>query len=308
MSHKCQKIDLRQQDDDDERRRAKQARREEREQRRALKRARNGDSVDDSMEVDEKVPRVGENPEDPRFSCEVQLYNLSLDDVEDIRDKYRERAKQKKLDDAERLKKKQHKDLVNQFRERMGDEDMQNATKRFRNLVETALTRYNEADLQAADADLESSDLLLEEFQLKNISNEAAKLKKINAIKDMKKKRLSRMCQLMEVNMRQGCRISLFGKESDQSRQERIAAINCALEAGLAVMYVLTAPDISTALISDNVIERTIELVRFQVRCRGQIFCRRILPSRFSIPALRLEVAISLDTLSTAKQLNLPRI
>ena len=54
---------------------------------------------------------------------------------------------------------------MNQFHERMGDEDMHNATKRFRNLVETALTRYNEADLQAADADLESSDLLLEEFQ-----------------------------------------------------------------------------------------------------------------------------------------------
>ena len=39
------------------------------------------------MEVDEKVPRVGENPDDPRFSCEVQLYNLSLDDVEDIKER-----------------------------------------------------------------------------------------------------------------------------------------------------------------------------------------------------------------------------
>ena len=39
------------------------------------------------MKVDEKVPRVGENPDDPRFSCEVQLYNLSLDDVEDIKER-----------------------------------------------------------------------------------------------------------------------------------------------------------------------------------------------------------------------------
>ena len=46
--------------------------------------------------------------------------------------------------------------------------------------------------------------------------------------------------------------------QSDLSRQDRIAAINCALEAGLAVMYVLTAPEISSQLLADNVIERTI--------------------------------------------------
>lgn len=221
------------------------------------------------MEVDEvvdtKVPRVSEDPSNPKFSCSVSLYNLSLDDVEDIQDELRKKAKLKKQEESDRLKRKQHKDIVNQLHERMVDEDIQNCTKRFRNLVETALTRYNDANLTTKSGDLESSDLLLEEFQLKNISNEAAKLKKINAIKDMKKKRLSRMCQLMEVNMRQGCRISLFGNKDDQSRQERIAKINCALEAGLAVMYVLTARDVSTALISDSVIERTIELVRFQL-------------------------------------------
>lgn len=253
-----------------ERKRAKLARREEREKKRALKRQRKDDAMemdedDDHDEHETKVARRNtsiDDPNDPKFSCSVKLYNLSLDDVEDIRDQYREKARAKKVAEAERLKKKQHKDMVNQLHERMVDEDIQNCTKRFRNLVETALTRYNDAELGSMDT--ESSDLLLEEFQLKNISNEAAKLKKINAIKDMKKKRLSRMCQLMEVNMRQGCRISLFGKEGD-SRQERIAKVNCALEAGLAVMYVLTAPDVSTALISDNVIERTIELVRFQL-------------------------------------------
>jgi len=50
------------------------------------------------------------------------------------------------------------------------------------------------------------------------------------------------------------------------SRQERIAAINCALEAGLSVMYVLTAKDLSGSLLSDNVIERVIELCRFQLQ------------------------------------------
>ena len=59
----------------------------------------------------------------------------------------------------------------------------------------------------------------------------------------------------MEVNMRRGCRIALFPvkgakggekereEEKNMSRQERIQAINCALEAGLSVMYVLTAKD-----------------------------------------------------------------
>ena len=61
--------------------------------------------------------------------------------------------------------------------------------------------------------------------------------------------------------MRQGCRHALFPpkdkqQDDDLSRQERIAAINCALEAGLCVMYVLTSPDISPSLIADNVIDR----------------------------------------------------
>jgi len=43
-----------------------------------------------------------------------------------------------------------------------------------------------------------------------NYAKEAAKLRAINAIGDIKKKRLSRMAQLMEVNMRRGCRIALF--------------------------------------------------------------------------------------------------
>ena len=150
----------------------------------------------------------------------------------------------------------------------MDEEEKSQMTKRFRNLVETALDRFRNADL--AEIDQEDSSLLLEEFQLKNIANEAAKLKNINAIKDIKKKRLQRMCQLMEVNMRQGCRHALFPpkdkqQDDDLSRQERIVAINCALEAGLCVMYVLTSPDISPSLIADNVIDRTIELVRFQL-------------------------------------------
>ena len=122
----------------------------------------------------------------------------------------------------------------------------------------------------AEGGEKEDHSLLLEEFQLKNIANEAAKLKEINAIKDIRKKRLSRMCQLMEVNMRQGCTTALFppkGKkeDNDTSRSDRIASINCALEAGLCVMYVLTAPEVSPSIISDTVIERTLELVRFQL-------------------------------------------
>ena len=84
------------------------------------------------------------------------------------------------------------------------------------------------------------------------------------------------MCQLMEVNMRRGCRIALFPVKSSQSkeredeknmsRQDRITAINCALEASLSVMYVLTAKNSSGSLMSDNVIERIIELCRFQLR------------------------------------------
>ena len=74
----------------------------------------------------------------------------------------------------------------------------------------------------------------------------------------------------MEVNMRRGCRLALHSVEAEKKRdslgrEERLAAINCALEAGLCVMYVLTAPKVSGSILSDNVIERVIELCRFQL-------------------------------------------
>ena len=49
-------------------------------------------------------------------------------------------------------------------------------------------------------------------------------------------------------------------------KKDRIAAINCALEAGLSVMYVLTSKDVAGSLLADNVIERVIELCRFQLK------------------------------------------
>ena len=74
----------------------------------------------------------------------------------------------------------------------------------------------------------------------------------------------------MEVNMRRGCRLALHSVEAEKKRdslgrEERLTAINCALEAGLCVMYVLTAPKVSGSILSDNVIERVIELCRFQL-------------------------------------------
>lgn len=169
---------------------------------------------------------------------------------------------------------KKKKVLIRLFHEKISDEEIHACTKRFKDLVDTALAAFSSADVTV---EAEDSALYLEEHQLKNIAKEAAKLRAINAIGDIKKKRLSRMCQLMEVNMRRGCRIALFPvkgskgekereDEKNMSRQERIAAINCALEAGLSVMYVLTAKDLSGSLLSDNVIERVIELCRFQLQ------------------------------------------
>ena len=119
-----------------------------------------------------------------------------------FQEKYARIEREKKAAKVEAEKRKQHKELTRQLHEKMDEEEKSQMTKRFRNLVETALDRFRNADL--AEIDQEDSSLLLEEFQLKNIANEAAKLKNINAIKDIKKKRLQRMCQLMEVNMRQG--------------------------------------------------------------------------------------------------------
>ena len=54
--------------------------------------------------------------------------------------------------------------------------------------MEVALQRFSKADLENEDEmDMGDSNLLLEEGQLKNIASEAAKLKQINAIKDIKK-------------------------------------------------------------------------------------------------------------------------
>ena len=102
----------------------------------------------------------------------------------------------------------------------MDEEEKSQMTKRFRNLVETALDRFRNADL--AEIDQEDSSLLLEEFQLKNIANEAAKLKNINAIKDIKKKRLQRMCQLME-----GGSQILFLKKTKNSNLKNFFGPSC---------------------------------------------------------------------------------
>ena len=111
------------------------------------------------------------------------------------------------------------KGIFRQFHEKITDEEIHACTKRFKSLVDTALATFSNADTTTMET--EDSSLLLEEHQLRNIAKEAAKLRAINAIGDIKKKRLARMCQLMEVNMRRGCRLALFPVKGHKGEKER---------------------------------------------------------------------------------------
>jgi len=151
-----------------------------------------------------------------------------------------------------------------------------NTYQRFTRLVENIFDATEDADLNAlndldADADV-PAEAMIPKQQLNDLAAEAAKLKSMGAMSAVPPERLVRLLNLLEKNIRDGAKISLLGDPDEDEEESKLwtelssERVLRAVEASLAALHILTAQNMPKRAYIEDVIERIVQLARFQLQ------------------------------------------
>ncbi|XP_046458023.1 LOW QUALITY PROTEIN: nipped-B-like protein A [Daphnia pulex] len=151
-----------------------------------------------------------------------------------------------------------------------------NTFQRFTRLVEHIFDATEDADLNApADLDNDTDipqEAMIPKQQLHDLCAEAAKLKSMGAMSAVPPERLVRLLNLLEKNIRDGAKISLLGDPDEDEEESKLwtelssERVLRAVEAALAALHILTAPNMPKRAYLEEVIERIVQLARFQLQ------------------------------------------
>ena len=180
-----------------------------------------------------------------------------------------------------KLKRLERKVVSNSGVEKLSAEELMetNTYQRFTRLVENIFDATEDADLthttNSRDAD-EDADLppeaMIPKQQLHDLCAEAAKLKSMGAMSAVPPERLVRLLNLLEKNIRDGAKISLLGDPDEDEEESKLwtelssERVLRAVEAALAALHILTAPNMPKRAYLEDVIERIVQLARFQLQ------------------------------------------
>jgi len=151
-----------------------------------------------------------------------------------------------------------------------------NTYQRFTRLVENIFDATEDADLNGtADLDNDTDipqEAMIPKQQLHDLCAEAAKLKSMGAMSAVPPERLVRLLNLLEKNIRDGAKISLLGDPDEDEEESKLwtelssERVLRAVEAALGALHILTAPNMPKRAYIEDVIERIVQLARFQLQ------------------------------------------
>lgn len=174
---------------------------------------------------------------------------------------------------AEYNKKRLERKLV-PVNEKLTNEEMMETGvyQRFNRTVEKIFDNTEDLDLNAEieEGDDVPQEYLIPKYELAELCSEAAKLKSIGAMPIVPPERLVRLLNILEKNIRDGCKVTPIVDEEDEEEDalwlelvmERIMR---AMDASLTSFYIMTAANMSKRIYLEDVIERCVQFAKFQL-------------------------------------------
>ncbi|OQR79216.1 nipped-B protein-like [Tropilaelaps mercedesae] len=157
--------------------------------------------------------------------------------------------------------------------EAMTAEELMESTtyQRFTRLVEKIFDAMEDVDLaQAVDEeDTCPEEFLIPHKTLKELTDESAKLKVLRAINQVPADRLVRLLTILERNILDGCRVCLSGDHDEDegaALELMMDKIQRSADSSLTALYIMTAADMPEKVFLEDVIERIVTFVKFQVQ------------------------------------------
>ena len=142
----------------------------------------------------------------------------------------------------------------------------------FDNMEDVNLKELEEASI-ANDGNIElPQEILINKYALQELSNETAKLKSMGAMESISVERLVKLLTVLELNIRDGAKVCPIVNEDDDEEEDNRMFIEMAMErvmrgaeASLTVLNIMTSKKMSKRVYLDDVIDRVVHFMRFQV-------------------------------------------
>ncbi|GBO38522.1 Nipped-B-like protein, partial [Araneus ventricosus] len=199
------------------------------------------------------------------------------DDKNDDDDDYKDESPSKSPVATSSTKVKKVKNKRVKKEEPMSIEDLMdsNTYQHFSRIVDTIFDSMADVDFAAAiDEDAEcATEVLIPLHQLQELSNEAAKLKRLHAMNQFPPERLVRLLAILERNIIDGAKLLPVQSMEDQDEEEARLWLELTMErvmrsadASLTALYVMTSKDMPEKVFLEDVIERIVVFLKFQLQ------------------------------------------
>lgn len=126
-----------------------------------------------------------------------------------------------------------------------------------------------------ADLDDEGNvppELLIPKHQLSDLCAEAAKLKSLGAMEAIPVDKIVELLQLLELNIREGCKVSPLTDPDETEEQSRLwleltsESIQRGVAASLTALHILTSQSMPKKVYIEDVIDRIVQFTKFQLQ------------------------------------------
>ncbi|XP_055932716.1 nipped-B-like protein A, partial [Argiope bruennichi] len=199
------------------------------------------------------------------------------DKNDDDDDDYRDESPSKSPVAATSTKVKKIKNKRVKKEEPMSIEDLMdsNTYQHFSRIVDNIFDAMADVDFTTAiDEDAEcATEVLIPLPQLQELSNEAAKLKRLHAMNQFPPERLVRLLAILERNIIDGAKLLPVQSMEDQDEEEARLWLELTMErvmrsadASLTALYVMTSKDMPEKVFLEDVIERIVVFLKFQLQ------------------------------------------
>ncbi|GIY52104.1 nipped-B-like protein [Caerostris darwini] len=150
-----------------------------------------------------------------------------------------------------------------------------NTYQHFSRTVDVIFDSMTDIDFTTAiDEDAEcSGEILIPLHQLQELSNEAAKLKRLHAMNQFPPERLVRLLAILERNIIDGAKLLPVQSMEDNDDEEARLWLELTMErvmrsadASLTALYIMTSPDMPEKVFLEDVIERIVSFLKYQLQ------------------------------------------
>ncbi|XP_063962379.1 nipped-B-like protein A isoform X1 [Lytechinus pictus] len=147
--------------------------------------------------------------------------------------------------------------------------------KRFNTAIDAVFENSEDMEVNVDTGDEEEEeyapDTLISKPLLADLVNEAAKLKSLSVMNQVKTERLVRLLNILERNIRDGTKVNPNDQDEQNPREQRLwrevtmERVTRSVDSSLIALYIMTSEDMPKEVFIEDVIDRLSQLAKFQL-------------------------------------------